>query len=49
MEVHTLFLHLNKFVSFCFDLQNVYLSGFVVGLFSEITLFHDVKISKRLM
>lgn len=49
MEVHELFLCLDKFVSFCFSPENVYLNVFVVGLFSEITLLHDVKISKCLM
>lgn len=46
MQVHELFLCLNKIVSFCFSLENVHLNIFVVGLFSEITLFHDVEISK---
>lgn len=49
MEVYELFLCLNKFVSFCFALDNVHLNVFVVCLFSEITLFHDVKISKCLL
>lgn len=49
LEVHELFLCLNMFVSFCFSLKNVYLNVFVFCLFSEITLFHYVKITKYLV
>lgn len=44
LEVQEWFLCLNKFVSFCFGLENVYLHVFMVCLFADITWLRDLQV-----